>query len=118
MRRLLPGLAAALFVAGTWSASSVTLMAATKTVAGTVSAVSADAITVKAKEGDMKLTVDGKTKVVGKGVGTKSSQLKEEKKATPIVEFVKAGDEVSVKYDEATKHAEEVRLTRSAVPAK
>jgi preprotein translocase subunit YajC len=119
MRRLLAGSAVALFVAGVLSTSSVTLLAATKTIAGTVSAVSADSITVKAaKEGEMKLTVDTKTLVVGKGVGTKSSQLKEDKKATQIVDFIKAGDEVSVRYDEATKHAEEVRLTKAATPAK
>jgi hypothetical protein len=118
MRRLLAVSAAALFVTGVLSTSSVTLLAATKTVAGTVSAVSADSITVKAKEGEMKLTVDTKTLVVGKGVGTKSSQMKEDKKTTQIVDFVKAGDEVSVKYDEATKRAEEVRLTKSATPAK
>ena len=99
--------------------SSATLQAATKTVSGTVAAVAADSVTVKAKEGEMKFTVDAKTTVIGRGMGTKSTKMKDDKKPTQIVDFVKAGDEVAVKYDEATKVASEVRVTKPvAAPAK
>jgi len=96
--------------------SSVTLQAATKTVSGTVAAVAADSVTVKAKDGEMKLIVDAKTSVIGSGIGTKSKEMKADKKPTQIVDFVKTGDEVSVKYDEATKVASEVRVTKPGAP--
>ena len=44
--------------------------------------------------------------------------MKDEKKPTQIVDFVKAGDEVAVTYDEATKHATQVRVTKAGAPAK
>jgi hypothetical protein len=92
----------------------VDLQAADKTVSGTVAAVSSDSITVKGKEAEMKLVVDSKTKIVGTGVGTKEAKLKEEKKSPQITDFLKAGDEVSAKYDDTSKHATEVRLVKAA----
>jgi hypothetical protein len=64
----------------------------------------------------VKLVVDAKTTVVGKGMGTKSTKMKDDKKPTQIVDFVKTGDEVSVTYDDTTKHASEVRVTKPAAP--
>jgi hypothetical protein len=96
--------------------SSVSLQAADKTVSGTVSAITPDSITIKGKEAgkdaEWTLSVDGKTKVVGTGVGTKTAKMKEEKKSPQIIDFIKAGDQVSAKYDEASKHASEVRLSK------
>jgi hypothetical protein len=106
-----------LFLAAIVGSTSTTLVAATKTIAGKVTAVSADSITVSGKTGEWKLTVDGKTTVVGRGMGTKSKEMKGEQKPTQIVDFVKTGDEVSAKYDDVTKHADEVRVTKPAVPA-
>jgi hypothetical protein len=118
MKRLIAVSAGVFLLTVLFGSSSVTLQAATKTVAGTVAAVAADSVTVKAKDGEMKLGVDAKTTVIGRGVGTKSTKMKDDKKTTQIVDFVKMGDEVSVKYDEATKVASEVRVTKPAPPAK
>ncbi len=40
--------------------------------------------------------------------------MKEEKKSPQIIDFLKAGDEVSAKYDDTSKHATEVRLVKAA----
>jgi hypothetical protein len=116
MRRWLAVATGALVLAAFFH-SSVGVQAATKTATGTVSAVSADSLTVKGKEAgkDAEWTfhVDGKTTVIGKGAGTKAKDIKDEKKSPQIVDFVKTGDAVTVKYDDATKHASEVRLAKA-----
>jgi hypothetical protein len=117
MRRIFAASFGFLFLAALLASTPSTILAATKTVAGKVSAVSADAITVAGKDGELKLVVDAKTTVVGRGVGTKSKEMKGENKPTQITDLVKVGDEVSAKYDDGSKHADEVRVTKSAAPA-
>jgi len=112
MRRWIAATAAALVLVGMVTTSGVDVYAAEKTVTGTVAAVSPDSITIKDKDAETKLMVDAKTKVVGTGVGTKTDKMKDEKKSPQIVDFVKTGDTVTAKYDEATKHAVEVRLSK------
>jgi hypothetical protein len=94
--------------------------AASKTMSamGTVSSVAADSLTVKAASGEMTFAVDDKTHVVAKGASHKTASAKGEGKMTPITDFVKVGDEVSVKYHDmgATKHAASVTV-RSGMPA-
>jgi hypothetical protein len=111
MKRWLAASAGALFVVAVILSSS-TLQAATKTASGTVAAVSGDSLTVKAKDAELKLTIDSKTTIVGKGAGTKSAKMKEENKSPKITDFVKTGDIVTVKYDDQTKLASEVRLSQ------
>jgi hypothetical protein len=91
----------------------------TMTASGTVSAVSADSMTVKTKTGDMTFAVDGSTKVMARGASHKSAAMKEEKKSTQVTDFVHQGDTVTVRYHDmgATKHAASVQV-RSAAPAK
>ncbi len=117
MRRWIAASTGALFLAAAFVSSSVNLQAADKTVSGTVAAVSPDSITINSKTEVVKLGVDTKTQVVGVGVGTKSAKMKAEKKSTQIVDFVKTGDQVSAKYDDTSKHASEVRITKAAAPA-
>jgi hypothetical protein len=90
----------------------------TMTASGTVSSVAADSLTVKATSGEMTFAVDNKTNVVAKGASHKSASAKGENKMTPITDFVKVGDEVSVKYHDmgTTKHAASVTV-RSGTPA-
>jgi hypothetical protein len=114
MRRLIAASAAAVLVVGMLATSSVNVAAADKTVMGTVTALSTDSITIKTKDTETKLAVDSKTKVIGTGIGTKSAQMKEEKKPTQITDLLKVGDLVSATYDEGTTHATEVRLKTSA----
>ena len=115
MKRLVAASMGALFLTAVLVSPSVSLYAAAadKTVNGTVSAVAADSITIKDKDAEIKLTVDSKTKVIGTGVGTKNDKMKDDKMSPQIVDFVKAGDSVTAKYDETTKHATEVRLHKT-----
>jgi hypothetical protein len=84
----------------------------TMTAMGTVSAVAADSLTVKAKDGEMTFAVDSKTAVTSHGASHKSAEMKGENKPTQITDFVKVGDEVSVKYHDmgTTKHAASVTV--------
>ena len=86
------------------------------TASGTVSAVAADSLTVKGKDGaDMMFSVDAKTKVQAPGASHKTAAAKADNQPTPITDFVKVGDSVSVKYTDegGTKHASNVRVTSS-----
>ncbi len=83
---------------------------------GKVTAVTADSVTVSGKEGEWKLVVDSKTTVVGRGLGTKAKEMKGEQKPTQVTDFLKSGDEVSAKYDDVTKHAQEIRVTKPVEP--
>ena len=114
MRRLLAVSLGFLFLAVLVTSTSTTLSAATRTLVGKVTAVSADSITVSGKSGEEKLAVDAKTNVVGRGLGTKAKGMKDEKKPIVITDFVKTGDEVSARYDDVTKKAQEVRVTKAA----
>lgn len=114
MRQWIAASMGALFLAAVFVSSSVALQAATKTVAGTVAAVSPDSITINAKDAQVKLVVDTKTKVVGTGVGTKTAEMKKEKKTPQIIDFVKTGDVVSASYDDTSNQAKEVRITKAA----
>jgi hypothetical protein len=128
MKRLLPLFVGILLVAAPVlaqdkpaakpAAKSTSGAAKTMSAMGTVSSVSADSLTVKAKRGEMTFAVDNKTNVVARGASHKTAAAKGENKTTPITDFVKVGDEVSVKYHDmgATKHAASVTV-RASTPA-
>jgi hypothetical protein len=117
MRRLIAGATAALLVVAFASFPTVTIQAAEKTVTGTVAAVSSSSLTIKGKDAEVKLVVDGKTRIIGPGAGTKTAEMKKEDKSPQITDFVKVGDQVTAKYDDKTNHADEVRLSKP-VPKK
>jgi hypothetical protein len=84
-------------------------------VSGSVSAVSADSLTVHPKAGaDVTVSVDAKTNVQATGASHKTAAAKADNKPTPITDFVHVGDNVSVKY--ADGKASSVRVT-AAKPA-
>lgn len=114
MRQRIAASMGALCLAAAFGSLPVTLQAADKTIAGTVAAVSPDSITINAKDDSVKLVVDTKTKVVGTGVGTKTAEMKKDKKTPQIIDLVKTGDTVSASYDETSKQAKEVRITKAA----
>jgi hypothetical protein len=126
MKRLLPLFVGILLVAAPVVAqdkpaakpTSGTAASKTMTAMGTVSAVAADSLTLKAKDGEMTFAVDTKTTVTGHGASHKSAAMKGENKATQITDFVKVGDQVSVKYHDmgTTKHAASVTV-KTATPA-
>lgn len=89
----------------------------TKTARGTVSAVSADSITVKAGAQDVKVMVDAKTEVIAAGGSTATRAAAAKGAAGPrLAELVKIGDNVEVSYRESggIAHATAVRKVRSA----
>ncbi len=87
---------------------------------GSVTAVSADSLTVKTKDAELVLAVDAKTAVQATGASHKTAAAKADSKPTPITDFVHVGDNVSVKYHDmgATKHAASVRVLSSKPAAK
>ena len=77
---------------------------------GLVKAVTATSLTVTADGKDANFAVDGKTKVHGKGIGTKS-KAKGGKPA--ITDLLAAGDRVTVSYQQmgTMMHAMSVEVT-------
>ena len=96
--------------------------AASKTLsaAGKVSGVTADSVTVKGKDAEWTFGVDKATTVVAAGGSHKMAAMKADKKPTVITEFVKVGDDVSVKYHDmgATKHAATITVKSAPSPGK
>ena len=90
----------------------------TMSATGTVSEVSADSLTVKAKSGDMMFAVDSATKVSARGASHKTAAMKDDKKSTQITDFVHVGDTVAVSYHDMgdKKHAASVTVRSSAPP--
>jgi hypothetical protein len=92
---------------------------AARTSTGTVKSLSGNALTISGTSGggatfSQTFTVDGTTKVIGKGVGTAVAQ-KSGKDA--FTDLVRTGDHVSVSYNQmggTTLHAAEVRITLRA----
>ena len=90
--------------------------AKTMTAAGKVSAVAVDSVTVKGKDAEWTFVVDKETMVVAAGASHKMAALNADKKPTVVTEFVKSGDEVTVKYHDlgATKHASTISVVAAA----
>jgi cobalamin biosynthesis Mg chelatase CobN len=89
-----------------------------KTANGTVKSVAATSMTISGSSGSgatftQTFTIDGTTKVIGKGAGTASAAAGGK---TVITELVSNGDAVSVTYHAAGNalHAAEIRVTNKA----
>ena len=107
-----PLLALALFA---WPAIS---WAATKLIPnGTVKSLSATSLTVSAGGKDTTLSVDAKTKVFGKGVGTKAA-AKGKKGRASITDLLDEGDRVNVTYQDTggNLRAATIELTSKGAP--
>jgi hypothetical protein len=81
----------------------------------TVKTVAAASLTVTSADGkDMTFSVDAKSRVVGKGIGTKGDQKGKGGKAA-ITDLLNAGDRVNVVYqDDAAMHANSIELRAAA----
>jgi hypothetical protein len=103
-----------------WPAVS-SAAAATKLAANAVvKSVTPTSLTVTGTDGkDMTFSVDAKTKVVGKGVGTNAAAKGKGGRAS-ITDLLGAGDRVSVTYQDmsGTLHARTVERTAKAVTTK
>lgn len=94
----------------------------TKTANGTVKSVAATSMTISGSSGagatfTQTFTIDGTTKVVGRGAGTSAAAAGGK---TVVTDLVGNGDRVSVSYHTTgtTLHAAEIRVTSKAAPAK
>jgi hypothetical protein len=121
MKRLLAvaltvlGLSVAVQGLNAQAAKTTTMKSKAMTAAGTVKSVSGTSLVVDSKGKDMTFTVDGSTKFVGKGLGTKARAGK-----LTAQDAVGAGDAVSVTYHDmgGTMHAASVRITNKAMTKK
>jgi Domain of unknown function (DUF5666) len=82
------------------------------TATGVVSAVTGNSLSVKEKTGDATFSVDSKTVVMGKGLGTAGKKLMEAGGKPTLGDFIKDGDTVSVTYHDmgGSKTASTVRI--------
>src|SRR6266852_3106720 len=112
-----PALAQAKKSEGKKSEAKSATASKSQTASGKVTAVSADSLTVKGTA-EWTFTVDKSTTVIAKGGSHKMAALSADKKPTVITEFVKVGDEVTVKYHDmgATKHAATVTVKAAGEP--
>jgi hypothetical protein len=96
-------------------APAKTTKAKAMTASGTVKSVTGTQLVVDSSGKDMTFTVDGSTKFVGKGLGTKSRTGK-----LTAQDAVGAGDAVSVTYHDmgGTMHAASVRITNKGAMKK
>jgi hypothetical protein len=84
-------------------------------VRGSVTALAGNSITVKGEK-EWTFTIDSKTLVIGRGVGTLTKQFKEKGQAPTVKDFVGVGDTVVVSYKEVggAMHASEIRIAIKA----
>lgn len=91
----------------------------TKSATGTVTAIAAASISVKAGEHDLTFAVDQKTTLVAAGAGRAARRAEAAKQPGPkLADFVKTGDAVEVTYQQtgATMHASRIQLVGSPGP--
>jgi Domain of unknown function (DUF5666) len=115
MRRTVLAVPLAIVALVGWPASYASAQD-TKTARGTVTAVSADSVSVKAGAQEMKFAVDSSTTVTATGAGTKTRKAAEEGAKPKITELLSAGTPVEVKYHDmgGTLHAASIRAIASA----
>ena len=109
-------LALMLFVVGVGLTAQIVAQG-TQSARGTVTAVSADSITVKAGTQELKFAVDSKTVLTASGAGTADQKAEAAGKPGPrLTDFIKAGDNVEVRYQETggTMRASNIRHVNSA----
>lgn len=87
----------------------------TKTASGSVTAVTADSVTIKSGANELKFAVDKETKLTGKGGSTKMAAAKKEgKEGIVVTDMVAVGDRITVKYHDmggGMLHAAQIRVT-------
>ena len=95
---------------------------AAKTANGTVKSVAANSMTISGSSGSgatftQTFTIDGTTKVIGKGAGTASAAAGGK---TVVTDLISNGDHVAVSYHASGNalHAAEIRVTTKATTSK
>ena len=90
------------------------------TVQGKVTSASGDSLTIAKGSESMTFTVDQTTKVLGKGLTTKSNEKAAQGQKMTLSDTVATGDMVSVTYHEmdGKMHAGTVRVVQKAMMSK
>jgi hypothetical protein len=90
-----------------------------KTVQGTVTAAAGDSLTIAKGSESMTFVIDNTTKVVGKGLTTKTNEKAAAGEKLTLSDTVGKGDTVSVTYHEmdGKMHAGTVRVRQKALTA-
>jgi hypothetical protein len=108
--------------AGNAGAGAVAAEGGAKTANGTVKSVAGTSLTINGSSGSgatftQTFTIDGTTKVIGRGAGTAAAAAGGK---TAVTDLVSTGDRVSVTYRAAGNalHASEIRVTGKAGPSK
>jgi Domain of unknown function (DUF5666) len=112
MRRALIGIAAGIFAVVTAAPAALAQEKDTKWVRGTVTAVTGDSITVKAKGKDYRFAIDRTTEVEAPGAGRKTrAAQKAGEGGVSVADVIKVGSGAEVRYhDQAgTLHAARIR---------
>ena len=91
-----------------------------KMVQGKVTEVTADSVTIAKGTESMTFAVDGTTKIVGKGLTTKSTEMAAKGQKLTLADSVAKDDMVSVTYTEmdGKMHASVVKITAKSLTAK
>ena len=114
------------FIAGLMELAVMTTAAAaaekgkSSTVQGKVTAVAGDSLTIAKGAESMTFTVDNTTKIVGKGLTTKSTEKAAAGQKMTLTDSVGNNDMVTVTYHEmeGKMHASMVKITQKALTAK
>lgn len=85
-----------------YTAGTATAQPSKKTLrsTGRVVTVTQDSLTIKPGNTNLTFAVDSTTKVVGKGIGTKTEALKAANKSPQITDLVEQHDNVTVEYQD------------------
>jgi hypothetical protein len=91
--------------------------AKTMTVQGKVTAVAGDSLTIAKGSESMTFTVDSSTKIVGKGLTTKSNEKAAAGEKMTLKDSLHDGDMVTVSYHDmgGKMHASAVKVTQRAL---
>jgi hypothetical protein len=110
MRHFILGVSAAVFLT---AVPSLVDAQSTKSVRGTITELAADAITIQADGKDMKFVIDGKTQVITPGGGTKSRAAEAAGKGVGVMDVLKVGQAVEVRYRDPGMQAASIRTIAS-----
>lgn len=113
-------LATGVVVLLTLAVGTATAAEKSKSAMGKVTAVAADSVTIAQGTAPMTFVVDGTTKIIGKGLTTKTNEKAAKGEKLDLKEAVGTDDRVTITYTEVDgkMHATVIKITQKALTAK